>query len=114
MVTKEGHLVTRQEIIDHLWGNDVFLDTEHGINTAVCKIRHALRDDPDEPRFIQTVTGKGYRFVAEMKNGNGAVSASKQEQASVSEQAILGGNASTGSPAPVGSNRTTVAVVVAL
>src|SRR5664279_1042380 len=37
LVTKDGHLVTRQEIIEHLWGKDVFLDTEHGINTAVRK-----------------------------------------------------------------------------
>ena len=47
-----------------IWGKDVFLDTEHGINTAVRKIRQALGDDPDQPRFVQTVTGKGYRFIA--------------------------------------------------
>ena len=74
LVMRNGHLVTRQEIIGHLWGNDVFLDTEHGINTAVRKIRLALRDDPERPRFVQTVTGKGYRFVGEIVNGNsGAV-----------------------------------------
>src|SRR5439155_25131680 len=60
----DGHLVTRQQIIERLWGNDVFVDTEHGINTAIRKIRRALRDDPDQPRFVQTVTGKGYRFIA--------------------------------------------------
>ena len=69
LVTKDGHLVTRQEIIEHLWGNDVFLDTEHGINTAVRKIRLALKDDPERPRFVQTITGKGYRFVGELRNG---------------------------------------------
>ena len=73
LVTKDGHLVTRQEIIEHLWGKDVFLDTEHGINTAVRKIRTVLRDDPEQPRFVQTVTGKGYRFIATTStNGNGA------------------------------------------
>jgi TolB-like protein/DNA-binding winged helix-turn-helix (wHTH) protein len=77
LLEKEGHLVTRQEIVDHLWGPDVFLDTEHGINTAIRKIRNVLRDDPERPRFVQTVTGKGYRFVApfslitqERGNGN--------------------------------------------
>jgi TolB-like protein/DNA-binding winged helix-turn-helix (wHTH) protein/Flp pilus assembly protein TadD len=65
---KDGSVVTRQEIIDRLWGKDVFVDTEHGINTAIRKIRQALKDDPEHPRFVQTVTGKGYRFVAE-KNG---------------------------------------------
>jgi len=64
LLEKDGHLVTRQQIIERLWGNDVFVDTEHGINTAIRKIRQALKDDPDQPRFVQTVTGKGYRFVA--------------------------------------------------
>src|SRR5580698_3743534 len=68
LVEGQGAIVSRQEIIDRLWGKDVFVDTEHGINTAVRKIRQTLKDDPENPRFIQTVTGKGYRFVAE-KNG---------------------------------------------
>jgi TolB-like protein/DNA-binding winged helix-turn-helix (wHTH) protein len=69
LAEKDGSVVTRQEIIDRLWGKDVFVDTEHGINTAIRKIRQALRDDPEQPRFVQTITGKGYRFVAE-KNGH--------------------------------------------
>ncbi len=64
LLEKDGHLATREEIVDRLWGKDVFLDTEHGINTAIRKIRNVLRDDPERPRFVQTVTGKGYRFVA--------------------------------------------------
>jgi TolB-like protein/DNA-binding winged helix-turn-helix (wHTH) protein len=64
LVEKSDHLVTRDEIVERLWGGDVFLDTEHGINTAIRKIRNALRDDPNQPRFVQTVTGKGYRFIA--------------------------------------------------
>ena len=51
---KRWGIVTRQEIVERLWGKDVFVDTEHGINTAVRKIRAALRDDIDRPRFIQT------------------------------------------------------------
>jgi len=58
LLEKDGHLVTRQQIIERLWGNDAFVDTEHGINTAIRKIRQALKDDPDQPRFVQTVTGK--------------------------------------------------------
>jgi len=64
LVDNDGQVVTREEIITCLWGKDVFLDTEHGINTAVRKIRKILRDDPDQPHFVQTVTGKGYRFIA--------------------------------------------------
>src|ERR1700683_3014688 len=69
LLERQGSVVPRQEIVDRLWGKDVFVDTEHGINTAVRKIRQALRDDPDQPRFILTVSGKGYRFVAG-DNGN--------------------------------------------
>jgi TolB-like protein/DNA-binding winged helix-turn-helix (wHTH) protein len=63
LATREGNVVNRAEIAQRLWGSDVFVDTEHGINTAVRKVRHALRDDPNQPRFVQTVTGRGYRFV---------------------------------------------------
>jgi TolB-like protein/DNA-binding winged helix-turn-helix (wHTH) protein len=65
LAEKDGSVATRQEIVNRLWGKDVFVDTDHGINTAIRKIRQALKDDPDRPRFILTVTGKGYRFVAE-------------------------------------------------
>src|SRR5579863_1684203 len=61
-----GELVTREQIIEKLWGKDVYLDTENAINTAIRKIRLALGDDPAQPRFVQTVTGKGYRFIAEV------------------------------------------------
>jgi TolB-like protein/DNA-binding winged helix-turn-helix (wHTH) protein len=64
LVERDGQLVARDEIVEKIWGKDVFLDTEHGINTAIRKIRQALGDDPDNPRFVQTVTGKGYRFIA--------------------------------------------------
>jgi TolB-like protein/DNA-binding winged helix-turn-helix (wHTH) protein len=63
LTTREGDLVTRTEIAERLWGNEVFVDTEHGINTAIRKVRHALHDDPEQPRFVQTVMGRGYRFI---------------------------------------------------
>jgi DNA-binding winged helix-turn-helix (wHTH) protein len=64
LVAGNGHLITRTEIIERLWDSEVFVDTEHGINTAIRKIRQVLGDDPENPRFVQTVTGKGYRFIA--------------------------------------------------
>ena len=64
LASREGQLVTRSEIADRLWAGEVFVDTEHGINTAIRKLRYLLRDDPDDPRFIQTVIGMGYRFIA--------------------------------------------------
>jgi TolB-like protein/DNA-binding winged helix-turn-helix (wHTH) protein/Flp pilus assembly protein TadD len=64
LVGRRGQLVSRSEIVDALWAKDVFVDVENGVNTAMRKLRHALRDAPDTPRFIETVPGKGYRFVA--------------------------------------------------
>jgi len=63
LVERQGQLVTREEIIERIWGKDIFHDTENGINTAVRKIRQALHDDPGAPRFVATVPAKGYRFV---------------------------------------------------
>jgi TolB-like protein/DNA-binding winged helix-turn-helix (wHTH) protein len=65
LAERDGAVVTRQEIIERLWGKDVFVDTEHGINTAIRKIRQVLKDDPEHPRFVETVTGKGYRFIGQ-------------------------------------------------
>ena len=64
LVERRGELVSRDEIVEKLWGKNVFLDTDNAVNTAVRKIRHVLKDDPEQPRFLQTVSGKGYRFIA--------------------------------------------------
>src|ERR1700678_55617 len=63
LVEKKGELVTRDQIIERIWGKDVFLDTDNSINAAVRKIRIVLKDDPLHPRFLQTITGRGYRFI---------------------------------------------------
>ena len=90
LVEREGKLVARQEIIERLWGTDVFVDTEHGINTAVRKIRSALRDDAERPRFVQTVPGKGYRFIATVGgDGNGADPAVVAEFSAISEPEVF-------------------------
>jgi TolB-like protein/DNA-binding winged helix-turn-helix (wHTH) protein/Flp pilus assembly protein TadD len=64
LAERRGQLVTREDIIGKIWGKDVFLDTDSSINGAIRKIRQVLRDDPESPVFVQTVTGKGYRFIA--------------------------------------------------
>jgi DNA-binding winged helix-turn-helix (wHTH) protein len=64
LVEKRGQLVTREQISAELWSKDVFVDVEQGINTAIRKIRRALGDDAGEPQYLQTVVGRGYRFVA--------------------------------------------------
>ena len=63
LASRQGELVTREEVIERLWGKGVHLDVDQGINTAVRKIRMCLRDTAENPTYIQTVVGKGYRFI---------------------------------------------------
>jgi TolB-like protein/DNA-binding winged helix-turn-helix (wHTH) protein/Flp pilus assembly protein TadD len=64
LVEHKDEIVTRDEIVSRIWGKGVFLDTDNSIRGAIRKLRQALRDDAECPRFIQTVTGQGYRFIA--------------------------------------------------
>jgi len=64
LIEERGQLVSRDQIIERIWGKDVFLDTDNSINAAVRKIRQVLKDDPAQPRFVQTIIGRGYRFIA--------------------------------------------------
>jgi serine/threonine protein kinase len=64
LIAQRGQLVSRDQIVEKVWGKAVFLDTDNSINAAIRKIRHVLKDDPEQPRFVQTLTGRGYRFIA--------------------------------------------------
>jgi len=70
LVERRGDLVSREDIVDRLWGKETFIDGENSINTAVRKVRQALRDSTAQPAFIQTVSGKGYRFCATVAEAN--------------------------------------------
>ena len=67
LVSRRDQMVSRQEIVGKLWGSDLFIDTEPNINNIVRKIRTALGDDSAKPRFLETVVGKGYRFVGPVR-----------------------------------------------
>jgi cholera toxin transcriptional activator len=64
LVQRPGELVTREEMRQRLWGDDTIVDFDHGLNTAVNKLREALGDAAAQPRHVETVPGKGYRFIA--------------------------------------------------
>lgn len=66
LVTQHGQLVTRDAIVSALWPARVIIDFDSGLNTLVRKVRNALEDDPGSPRFIETVAGRGYRFIGEL------------------------------------------------
>ncbi len=64
LAERPGDLVTREELRRRVWPQDTFVDFDHALNTAIKKIRAALNDDADAPRYIETVPRRGYRFVA--------------------------------------------------
>lgn len=63
LLNKPGQVVTREELRRELWPSDTFVDFEHGLNAAVNKLRQALNDDPDKPRYVETLPKRGYRFI---------------------------------------------------
>ena len=67
LVGRREQLVTRKDIVTKLWRSDLFIDTETNINNVVRKIRTALGDDSAKPRFLETVVGKGYRFIGPVR-----------------------------------------------
>src|SRR5258708_39814661 len=67
LVGRREQLVSRREIVAKLWRSDLFIDTEPNINNIVRKIRTSLGDNSARPRFLETVVGKGYRFIGPMR-----------------------------------------------
>src|SRR4051812_15924984 len=64
LVEHRQQLVSRRAIVERLWGTDVFVDVESGVHAAMRKLRRALRDSATSPTYIETVPGRGYRFIA--------------------------------------------------
>ena len=69
LLERPGQVVTREEIQQKLWASDTFVDFEHGLNKAINKVREALSDDAGNPRYIETLPRRGYRFIAPVVGG---------------------------------------------
>jgi len=67
LVSRRDQLVARQDIVTKLWRSDLHVDTERNVNNIVRKIRSALSDNPEKPVFLETVVGKGYRFIGPLR-----------------------------------------------
>lgn len=81
LLSRPGDVVTREELRLQLWPADTYVDYDHGLNTAVNKLREALSDSADNPRFIQTIPRRGYRFIASVEVvGDGASRIPKARQ----------------------------------
>jgi len=67
LVRQAGEIVSRQELVEQVWGSETFVDYEQGLNYAIRQIRAALEDDAEQPRFVETLPKRGYRFIAEVE-----------------------------------------------
>jgi eukaryotic-like serine/threonine-protein kinase len=89
LAERQGQLVTREELKKRLWPEDTFVDFETGLNTAVSKLRDALSDSAEKPRYIETIPRRGYRFIAEATFQNGHSSATVAlEKSEAAERAV--------------------------
>jgi DNA-binding winged helix-turn-helix (wHTH) protein/tetratricopeptide (TPR) repeat protein len=95
LVEHRGELVTRDQIVERIWGKGVFLDTDNSINGAIRKIRQVLKDDSEQPRFVETVSGKGYRFIAPVAESEAQV---EQDRTHDFAQRPIPAHGSTGAP----------------
>ncbi len=68
LLERRDEVVTRDQIVSRIWGSGVFMDTDNSVRGAVRKLRQVLKDDAEAPRFIETITGRGYRFIAPVIN----------------------------------------------
>jgi DNA-binding winged helix-turn-helix (wHTH) protein len=92
LLERAGELLTREEIARELWPDGTFVDSEHGVNSAINRIREALRDTASSPRFVETLARRGYRFMAPVEriaDGNDAASVAVAEPETRSRRRIL-------------------------
>jgi DNA-binding winged helix-turn-helix (wHTH) protein len=75
LLERRGKLVTRDELHQRLWPADTFVDFDHGLNAAIHKLREALADSAANPRFVETVPRRGYRFIAPVETSPAGSSA---------------------------------------
>src|SRR6185436_10245672 len=72
LLKRPGEVVTREEVRQALWPGDTFVDFDVGLNSAIKRLRDALNDSADSPRFVETLPRRGYRFVAALETSPGA------------------------------------------
>jgi DNA-binding winged helix-turn-helix (wHTH) protein/Tol biopolymer transport system component len=99
LAANAGHMVSREHLQQKLWPADTFGELDLGLNTAVRKLRQALGDDADEPRYIETLAKRGYRFIAPVANVAAAALTTSNDAPAVAAVAVLGNSADEASDA---------------
>src|SRR5262252_598834 len=69
LLQRPGEVVTREELRQELWPADTYVDFDHGLNSAVARLRETLQDSADKPRFVETISKRGYRFIGQIQRG---------------------------------------------
>jgi DNA-binding winged helix-turn-helix (wHTH) protein/tetratricopeptide (TPR) repeat protein len=95
MLERPGQVITREELRAKLWPSDTFVDFEHGVNSGVARLREALGDSADSPRYIETLPRRGYRLIASVEGG-----ATQAPPPSTEVSGGNGGTASSTTPIP--------------
>ncbi|MBA2304384.1 MAG: winged helix-turn-helix domain-containing protein, partial [Acidobacteria bacterium] len=85
LLARPGNLVTRDELREQLWSDGTFVDSEHGLNAAINKLRRALGDAAERPHYIETLTGRGYRFIGTIERPSDAVSSAGEPRVAQEE-----------------------------
>jgi len=102
LVSRPGEVVSREELAEKIWGSETFVDFERGLNFAVRQIRATLGDDADQPRFLETLPKRGYRFISPVQVApaeRNPAAGSDPPAASQDQAAVVGGSAPGSAPA---------------
>lgn len=102
LLERPAELVTREEMRQRLWDEDTFVDFDHGLNTAVNKLREALGDLASQPRHVETVSGKGYRFIAPVTLAGPVAKVSEAPVAAAGDAVAAANNTPASSVGPFG------------
>jgi len=119
LLERPGEVVTREEICRKLWQADTFVDFDHSLGTAVNKVREALSDSADHPRFVETMPRRGYRFIGALNGSNGSPAsetrpAPSDAYADVTIEPVGNGIEATSLPAPRESEQQPRRIKIAL
>ena len=90
LIERAGQVVCRDDLRQAVWANETFVDFEHSLNAALNKVRRVLGDSAENPRYIETVPGRGYRFIGAVQDAQPPV-ANLPAAATLSAPAIAGG-----------------------
>src|SRR3977135_3930411 len=99
LLERPGEIITRDELRNRLWQTDTFVDFDHGLNNAVMRLREVLGDSSDNPRFVETIPRRGYRFIAHVDEFFPATPAAVVHELAA-DQIVVGTPASPSATAP--------------